>query len=382
MGLGIGLGITTNQNGGGNFRPPTSEQIGRVVDVILKPDHPAAAEHGGSLAINGVIFRKIDTNQNETDPENLLFAYQGNTNFRTVPVPGEIVYIMREPSAEGASHENLAKTKFYWSHLVPVWNAPHHNTAPDPSYPDTEFGEEFEARGDVNPIQPFIGDIILEGRYANSIRLNGLSNDDREQIVEGENGKAVTLISNGRMPGDGDSSVLENINDDAASIYMVEDHIVPLTQGNTKTDGFASGDEPDTADTYQGSQVLINSGRLFFNAKEEGIFLSATEAVGINSGTNIAIDGTDYIGTDATKIYLGVAAHREEQPVLKGQISTDWMNDFLQQFKTVVEAMATLPPAPPAAIAKLIATGNAVNPVLPVLENRLPNLHSKKVYTE
>ena len=121
---------------------------------------------------------------------------------------------------------------------------------------------------------------------------------------------------------------------------------------------------------------------MFFNSKEEGIFLSATEAVGINSGTSIAIDGTDYIGTDATKIYLGVAAHKEEQPVLKGQISTDWMNDFLQQFKTVVEAMATLPPAPPAAIAKLIATGNAVNPVLPVLENRLPNLHSKKVYTE
>ena len=44
--------------------------------------------------------------------------------------------------------------------------------------------------------------------------------------------------------------------------------------------------------------------------------------------------------------------------------------------------MATAPPAPPAFVAKMIAISNAVLPLIPVLKNRLPNLKSKKVFTE
>lgn len=382
MALGVGLGIATSNRPTGRSASSNLDQVARVVDVILDDAHPRFSEFGASVAINGVFFRKINTYADETDEATLLFAYQGNSNFKQVPLIGEIVTLQRAPSVEGASVEGLGKTKFYWTSIVPVWNNPHHNTAPDPNFPDTEFGEEFEERGDTNPIQPFAGDVILEGRYANSMRLTGTVTEHSPDVLEGDNGKAATILSNGRLPGDGESNVLENINDDAASIYLVEDHVVPLVQGNFKTLGYASGDEPDTADVYQGSQVLINSGRLFFNSKEEGVYLSATEAVGINAGTAVAIDGTDYVGLDASRVYLGVAAHDEKQPVLQGTISTDWLEDFLKQFEQVVKAMATLPPAPPAAVAKLIATGNAIMPVLTPLKNRLPNLHSKKVFTE
>ena len=44
--------------------------------------------------------------------------------------------------------------------------------------------------------------------------------------------------------------------------------------------------------------------------------------------------------------------------------------------------MATLPPAPPAAVAKLIATGNSLFPQIKKLKSLLKPLLSKKSFTE
>ena len=37
---------------------------------------------------------------------------------------------------------------------------------------------------------------------------------------------------------------------------------------------------PDTPSIYQGKQVIINSNRLLFNAKEDAILLFANKAIG------------------------------------------------------------------------------------------------------
>lgn len=353
----------------------------RVVDVITDSNHVKYEDYHGSLSLNGVFYRKIDSDGSEDQTSELLFAYQGNVNYRQVPLVGEIVAITTGPTVDGGQGISQGAPKHYWTHIIPVWNHPNDNVSSVPSYQDQAYGDQFTETGDINPLQTAPGDVIVEGRYGNSIRFGGTTLLDSEVITEDTNNKAIIQASAGRERGDGDSTTLEDINNDAASIYMVEDHVVPLTQANYKTSGYVDGDQPDEADVYQGSQVIINSGRLFFNAKDESILLSSTETIGLNS-PKVAIDGGDYVGLDAAKIYLGVAAQEEEQPVLKGTISTEFLDDFLSQFEQVVKGMATLPPAPPAAVAKLIALGNAIQPVIPVLKNRLPNLHSKKVFTE
>ena len=160
---------------------------------------------------------------------------------------------------------------------------------------------------------------------------------------------------------------------------MGSDHKFELTQGNDKRDAWDS--EPDKANVYKGNQVLINGGRLFFNAKEEGIFLSAVEGIGLN-GKVVGIDGEDYVALDAIKVYLGTDAFKEKEPVLLGQTSTDWLDDFMSQFETLVKSIATAPPAPPAYVAKQIATANSILPLIPTMKNLLKQLHSKKVFTE
>ena len=88
------------------------------------------------------------------------------------------------------------------------------------------------------------------------------------------------------------------------------------------------------------------------------------------------------IAGEAAAIKRASDAFKEKEPVLLGQTSTDWLDDFISQFETVVKGLATLPPAPPAAVAKLIATGNSVLPLIPALKSLLKNLHSKKTFVE
>jgi hypothetical protein len=243
-----------------------------------------------------------------------------------------------------------------------------------------DLGEDFEESNKVAPLQIFPGDTIIEGRHGNKIRFGGTKHSLNTFTDDSNNGAPYIIISNGeKEPPNAIEPIVEDINEDPSSIYMGSDHTFKLTQAHEKRDAWNS--EPEKADQYKGNQLIINSGRLYFNAKEEGAFISATEGIGLNAKI-VGIDADDYIGLDAKKIYLGTDALKEKEPVLKGQTSIDWMDDHLSQFETLVKGMATMPPAPPAAIAKMIATANAVLPVIPQLRNLLKQLLSKKVYTE
>ena len=135
------------------------------------------------------------------------------------------------------------------------------------------------------------------------------------------------------------------------------------------------------ADVHKGPQVKINSGRLFFNARDEGAFISANEMIGINAKV-VGIDSDDYIGLDSKKIYLGTDAFNEDEPALKGDTTTVWLDDLVSLLEALANTMATTPPAPPTYIAALVKEGIKLKAQLPKLKNLLNNLHSKKVFID
>jgi hypothetical protein len=178
---------------------------------------------------------------------------------------------------------------------------------------------------------------------------------------------------------DGLDTVLEDINEDPSSIYLTSDHTIELDIANTRRKALES--EPKDADQFKGNQVIINSGRLIFNAKDESLLISAKEQIGINAA-EVGIDADKYVGLDAKRIYLGEMGFKEDEPVLLGQTTIDWLDDHLSQFESLVKTLATLPPAPPAAVAKIIASSAAIFPTLKVLRQKLKLNLSRKVYTE
>ena len=382
MAFNLGLKYTKgglNTGAGSGASGKTS--FGRVVDVILDAFHPEYDNYGKSLSINGVFYRSLSTSHDEDTSAQLKFAFQSSKSIKEVPLKGEIVEIQTLASEERTLDPNNQKT--YWTKIVPIWNHPHHNAYPDTEQDgevDADLGKEFKEESTINPLQQFPGDITMEGRHGQSIRFTGTKFISNPWIDDSNNGKPLIVISNGQKETqNGDETIIEDINEDPSSIYLASDHKIELEQANDKR--IAWEKIPLDSDQYKGKQVLINSGRLFFNANEEGAFISAKEQIGFNA-KEIGIDAEKYIGLDAKKIYLGEAGFFENEPVLLGQLTIDWLDDFLSKFETVAKTLSTLPPATPAAVAKLIATGASLVPVIPALRNLLKTLPSKKVFTE
>lgn len=350
----------------------------RVVDIILDDTHEEWEKYGQMEALGAIKFRVIGEYQDESDPTLLDVAYPISTNIKNFPLLNEIVLLISAPALD-RDGSNVNNTRPYYTTIVNIWNNPHVNSFPDTEQGLEDLGYNFEDKSNVGPLQPFQGDVILEGRQGQTVRFTGVDHD--KMFVKNNDQKAITIISNGKVGASPDATVVENIDDDPASIYLVEDHIVELTQANEKRDAWDS--EPDKADTYQGSQVIINAGRLFFNAKEESILLSGTEAIGGNAKT-ISWDGEDYVAVDATKVYLGTEAFGEREPVLLGATTQAWMKDLLSELERLGKALAAVVPAGSSAggLAQIKSHGASMSAPLGQIKKAIDDLDSLKVFTE
>ena len=357
-------------------------RFGRVVDVVLATDHPDIKDYGNTAAIGGVFYRQIDSAGNEEDNQQ-QFAYQGNVTYQQIPLKNEIVAIMDLPTWERG--DDNTSTVAHWLYVCPLWNHPHHNAYPDTEqYPNqsdkADFGKDFKEQPNVNAVQMSPGDIAIEGRHGQSIRLGGTSFEKNEISTEEDNGKPYVFISNGQKETeDGLEIRTEDINEDKTSLYLTSDQQIPLTQANEKRDAYKEA--PETAEAYKGAQTIINSNRIFLNAKEDAVLISSLESVGINTKA-VAIDGEDYVGIDAKKIYLGsVALKREDEPVLLGQSTTEWLEDLHSVVNQIVNHLATMP-VMTGGEAKGVALGSSLIPLMAPMKAKLELLKSKKVFTE
>jgi len=150
-------------------------------------------------------------------------------NFLTyTPLKTEIIDLIKAPSNKhyislGGTHTN---SEFYYFPPINVWNNSAGN--PLPSEPDIQlsngdlplgdYTNEDKIAGTTNRL-PFEGDMILEGRFGNSIRFGSSNPRGKNNWSENDSeGDPITIISNGQPSKD--STPLEDINGDASSIYL------------------------------------------------------------------------------------------------------------------------------------------------------------------
>jgi hypothetical protein len=369
---------------GGN-NPGSSITIGRVVDVIYDDSHDDYKLRGSSQGINGVYFREIGSAKSESDDKHKLFAYQGNMSVKQVPLKGELVIIQSFPGED--RDEGYNSQKRYWTSIVPVWNHPNHSSSPDSLATDElDLGDNFEERGDVNPSKIFPGDTLIEGRFNQSLRFGGSNFETNDFSDDSNNGKAYTILSNGTKPSDGLELTLEDINEDASSIYLTEDHLIPLDAANKKRKAF-TGNVPTEAGEYKGKQVLINSGRLYFNSRDESTFISAAEVIALNA-KSVHLDAEDYVAFDGKKIYLGTASTSESEPVLKGTTTLAWLQELTGHLVTLLSVMSTTPAAPPVYCPAVMSAAGGVLTSITTTQAKLnggtkmSSLASKKSFVE
>jgi len=192
---------------------------------------------------------------------------------------------------------------------------------------------------------PFAGDIIHEGRWGNSIRfgstvpatsISGSSNSVNYQnnwSFVGKNGDPITILRNGQ-PKDTSAAgflpLIEDIKEDLASIYMTSYQQIPLRAASENFS--AMKPEPLLPREYFKPQIILNSGRLIFNASNDSIIASAKDSIALSSNSQIGLTSKT-ITFVADSIKLGNAA--ADTPAILG-------GPFIEQFRILVEQIQTL----------------------------------------
>jgi len=201
-------------------------------------------------------------------------------------------------------------------------------------------------------------------------------------VGDSNDGSPLIIISNGQIETDnGIDPIQEDINSDFNSLYFASKHIIPLQVANTKR---ASYDVvPITANQYLGNQVVINGGRLYFNAKEDSAFISAKESIGLNAKT-LNLDAETYFCVDAKSIYLGVKARTAgtKQPVVLGGQLENWMNSLLDALSSVASALSSAAAVSGGPVTQLNAAGPELQAVVRSLRTQIKQFQSNKVFTE
>lgn len=341
----------------------------RVKDIILDNNHPKFKKYGGWAGLGTVEYEIIgdQTGNSDLKPYALpLLPYLKN-----YPLVEEIVLLLKLPNKD--INEITSSTNYYYLNPISIWNHPHTNAFPNPIQPgqispsqektyqeieagssrkvdDSEeqtnldglnpSGGSFIEKSNIHPIIPYVGDIIVEGRFGNSIRLGSTNKSQGTTPYKnnwsstGELNSPITIIRNGQ-PNDASSigwvPIVENITKDLSSIYLTSTQSIPIVTNNERYNSFKKA--PKLPRTYNSNQIILSSGRLLFNTTQDDIILSSKNNISINALNEIGIDSDNTISFNAPRISLGGPGARDG--IIKG-------NKFMPQFKLLVQQLNNL----------------------------------------
>ena len=399
--------------------------IARVVDINLNSDSKLFDRAGGYSGIGFIQYEKYTQavnpiNKSKPGPSlaKPLFPHH-----KSLPLVNEYVLIFRGPSPDKAQQTN--NTNFYYLNPMGIWNTPHFNAYPDtyndpndvtPSMnktirdillgniqkpnkktsqisPNGNSGGTFSEKGNIHPILPFAGDVILEGRFGNSVRL-GSTAKSRGEITnnwsEGsDNGNPLVIIKNGQpesASSEGYIPIVEDINVDPSSIYLTTNQkipfiisTVPKREGEGTVIPFSSviKKTPISPQSFNKPQAIINSGRILFNSNIDSILLSSQKSIILESVDEIGIKSRDKnVNVIAPKgiVSLGATSQEAQNSVILGDL-------FMTQFKVIVESFINLAKSisNEPKLSEAAAQAKVLVPLIEEVEKQIPTLTSQKV---
>jgi len=130
---------------------------------------------------------------------------------------------------------------------------------------------------------------------------------------------------------------------------------------------------------YTGDQIIVTSGRVLFNAKDDSVFLFAKKSIGLSSAGTINFDSDDSCIINSPKIYLGLNA---TEPLVKGNRLQSYLQDLnasLSQVGLALSKVAGVPAGSP--MITVNTAGTDLYKTVQDLSVRTPQLLSKNNFT-
>jgi len=298
-------------------------QSAEVIEVILT-----------DTIANYYTIRFKFLNRPGNNDENTNTAFPLNAHVKSIPVPGEIVLIVNAASSF-AGNFRLNEGTFYYMNDVNVQSNINYNGVPTSgkvpfsnaaSFQDALLGvvstpnqsqpkramKTFKPLYGRNALQLFEGDVVIEGRSGNSVRLsstiNGLTGITKQPTwTSGNPGDPILIIANTKKNLAPNGFRIEDINVDDSSIYLTSTQRIPLKlAGPTTVTNINIG---TFTKNLSGKQIIMSSDRIVLNAKEKELALSSKNGISITSKGDIVLESSNKITLNAKTINLGYPAN-------------------------------------------------------------------------
>jgi len=282
-----------------------------------------------------VVCRRVYTENNEDIlsfkgiPLKKYIAKPLDVNFVKLPVVGELVPLINFLDSD--STKNIYNKNTFYLNSINSWNSPHQNSLQNISALDSvestevanpedgnpfvvggdlpELGENFTERNDVKKVQMYEGDILIEGRFGQHIRLGSsdkILEENPNWWSEGSDetlGRPVTIISNGQSTeniGELEPRDLykTDINKDPSTIILTENQPTSLDLAYLdlgEDDAILNTLEFDSVVDTQNPTIQMNSGTIMLNARDNKLLGFAKAGIGLVTSGNMSIDVTNTI---------------------------------------------------------------------------------------
>jgi hypothetical protein len=332
-----------------------------VLEVIYKDDSPELI-----YGIKVKILADGSAAEDETSTS-VITAVPINYNNIRMPLRGEVVLLFKAPSPYSSG--NRINLEIYYIDIVSLQFMPHHNSIPtttkitttkgsqsgnSSNYAETSAGNtnsagastapkvdsNFTEKPTVKPLQPYVGDVILSGRYGQTIRFSTESKGGefaKTPNFSKEPGKPITIIRNTDMTKDTgkiNDFVTEDFDKDDTYMVLASGQELVLTQASKTLKASKGKNITSWKDEKWGKtpQALISSGRIVFNSTQKEIIAFAKKGIALSTDTVITIDAKESVVVNANKIELGLDA---DEPLMLGNAWKTWMDQLLTAIGTI-----------------------------------------------
>lgn len=380
----IGAGYTSQTSNDLNTTPKIGDfTVARVKDINLNSNSALFPETGEWSGVGTINFAPVKSSSNQSSGNNVLqLATPLFPNIKNYPLVNEYVLIVKGPSNVNPGVGSELKNYYI---NISLWNNQHLNAFPidlnddntispslDKSNTSIEAGNVqrpptqkqsidlngnsgglFEEKGDIQPILPFAGDNVFEGRFGNSIRLgntsksNGIIKNNWSEGNNTENGDPITIFKNGqpKTNNPGFLPITEDINVDPTSIYLTSTQKLPIdisvaqkNEGEESTIPYSNiiKSVPQSPKSFNKPQIILNSGRLLFNTHTDSILFSSQKSIVLTSIEDLGIQSqTKNVNIISDKGIVSLGQQNAKESAILG-------DSFITDFSALVDQLKTL----------------------------------------
>jgi hypothetical protein len=213
-----------------------------------------------------------------------------NTNIKQIPLVGEHVLLVC-----GLSAENTAETIYpQWYYMSPFSLNSNINanllagvSSTSTTYASpTSFKEQ-----EVSTLQAYQGDVLVEGRFGNSIRLSSTISGGTYSIptpwTGNVSGDPIIVLSNGRKYKK-DSNIVENLEQDGATIFLTSTQKIPVLLGNSNKRNPLSHYAPSESQ-FEKSQLIGVADRIILKAKSDVAVIDSPRGIVLNTTGDVKL---------------------------------------------------------------------------------------------